>query len=182
MSKTDEFEKSALVHLTAVYRTAMAMCSPKEVAEDMVQITFAKAFERFGSFKTETNCKAWLLKILRNTWIDYLRQNRIKTDPILFEDNLVAKDEAEETQWSNAQDLLENFSDEQVIQALQKLPDEQRLTLFLIDVEQLSQEDVANITGVAVGTVKSRTSRARSALKTSLTTYAKDMNFIRGES
>lgn len=182
MSLSDNFEKTALVHLTAVYRTAVAICSPKDVAEDMVQITFTKAFERFGSFEQGTNCKAWLLRILRNTWIDYLRRHGAKPDSISLDEDLVARDAPEETVWSNAEDLLENFSDEQVIQALQRLPDEQRLTLFLVDVEQLSQEDVADITHVAVGTVKSRTSRARATLKKSLSTYAKDMNLMRGES
>ncbi|NQV32797.1 MAG: sigma-70 family RNA polymerase sigma factor [Phycisphaeraceae bacterium] len=182
MSLSEDFEKTALVHLTAVYRAAMAICRPQDVAEDMVQITFTKAFERFGSFTQGTNCKAWLLSILRNTWIDYLRRHRSKPDPISLDEDPVARDTPEETVWSNAEDLLENFSDEQVIQALQRLPDEQRLTLFLIDVEQLSQEDVAEITDVAVGTVKSRTSRARATLKTSLTTYATDMNLMKGES
>jgi RNA polymerase sigma-70 factor (ECF subfamily) len=182
MSLSEDFEKTALVHLTAVYRTAVAICRPKDVAEDMVQITFTKAFERFGSFKQGTNCKAWLLRILRNTWIDHLRRHRSTPDPISLDEDLVARDMPAETVWSNAEDLLENFSDEQVIQALQRLPDEQRLTLFLVDVEQLSQADVADITNVAVGTVKSRTSRARATLKTSLATYATDMNYMKGES
>jgi len=182
MSLSEDFEKTALVHLTAVSRTALAICRPRDVAEDMVQITFTKAFERFGSFNQGTNCKAWLLRILRNTWIDYLRRHRFESDSMpLYEDG-VDRDTPEETVWSNAEDLLENFSDEQVIHALQQLPDEQRLTLFLVDVEQLSQEDVADITDVAVGTVKSRTSRARAALKKRLSTYAKDMNFMKGDS
>ena len=79
------------------------------------------------------------------------------------------------------QDLLENFSDEQVVRALKELPDEKRLTLFLIDVEQLSQEEVAEIMDVAVGTVKSRTSRARVVLKEKLLSYAKEMGFLGSE-
>jgi len=182
MSVSDDFEETAMVHLNAIYRTAMAMCSPTDVAEDMVQITFAKAFESFGSFKQGTNCKAWLMRILRNTWIDFLRSRRAESGQVSLEEDLAAKDSSGETVWSNAQDLLENFSDEQVIGALQRLPDEQRLTLFLVDVEQLSQEEVAEITDVPVGTVKSRTGRARSALKTCLAKYAKDMNYTRGVS
>ncbi len=81
------------------------------------------------------------------------------------------------TVWSDAEDLLENFSDEQVIEALRRLPEDQRLTLFLTDVEQLNQQEVAEITGVPVGTVKSRTSRARSELKSYLLSYAKEMGF-----
>jgi RNA polymerase sigma-70 factor (ECF subfamily) len=77
--------------------------------------------------------------------------------------------------------LLDNFSDEQVIDALRRLPEDQRLTLFLVDVEQLSQQEVAEIMGVAIGTVKSRTSRARNELKGLLLSYAKEMGFARNE-
>ena len=73
--------------------------------------------------------------------------------------------------------MLENFSDEQIIKALTRLADDQRLTLYLVDVEGFSQGDVAKITGVAVGTVKSRTSRARAALKGSLASYAEEMGW-----
>ena len=86
-----------------------------------------------------------------------------------------------ETVWSNAQDILENFSDDHVIRALNQLPEDMRFTLFLIDVEQLGQKEVAEITDVAVGTVKSRTSRARAGLKEKLTSYAQEMGLVGGE-
>ncbi|NQV31764.1 MAG: sigma-70 family RNA polymerase sigma factor [Phycisphaeraceae bacterium] len=182
MGLNEDFEQIAMTHLTAVYKAAVAVCGNKDVAEDIAQTTLLKAYERFDSFEKGTNCKAWLLSILRNTWIDHLRSQKRKPDQRPLEEDLEAKDGPDETVWSNADDLLNNFSDERVIWALQRLPDEQRLTLFLIDVEQLSQEEVAEITGVAVGTVKSRASRARSALKMSLAAYAKEMNFMGGES
>jgi len=182
MGLNEDFEKCVMVHLNAVYRAAMALCGKQDVAEDMVQITFLKAYERFGSFKKGTHCRAWLLSILRNTWIDTLRQRRFGVTHVPLEDNLVAEPTTPESVWSNAEDLLQNFSDEQVIKALQQLPADQRLTLFLVDVEGLSQEEIAEITQVAVGTVKSRASRARTALKSRLAAYAKDMHFTRGES
>ncbi len=85
---------------------------------------------------------------------------------------------AEETAWTCTADILENFSDENVIRALKQLPDEQRLTVFLVDVEQLSHEEVAEITDVAVGTVKSRSSRGRAALRRTLLAYARDLGFL----
>lgn len=182
MDLNDDFEQTAMVHLTAVYRTAVALCGRQDLAEDMVQSTMLKAFERFSSFTKGTNCKAWLLCILRHTWIDFLRRRRFESRQVPLEEDLAAPGKAEETTWSNAEDLLENFSDEQVIQALQRLPDEQRLTLFLVDVEGLSQDEVAAITEVAVGTVKSRASRGRAALKASLMSYAQDMHLLRDES
>ena len=168
MNPNDEFERIAMVHLTAVYRAAIALCGNPDLAEDLVQNTMLKAYERFGSFTQGTHCKAWLLCILRNTWIDHLRKRNNKPTVQSLEEDMVAQSKTEKTTWTDANDLLENFTDEQVIKALQRLPEDQRLTLYLVDVEQLSQDEIATITEVAVGTVKSRASRARSALKQSL--------------
>ncbi|MCD6394262.1 MAG: sigma-70 family RNA polymerase sigma factor [Planctomycetes bacterium] len=181
MTLRSRFEKTACAHIDAVYRAAFALCGARETAGDLVQTTFLKAFENFGSFKTDTNCKAWLMRILRNTWIDRLRRQKTAGPHLpLDEDGLEHKPVAIETVWSNPQDLLENFSDEQVIKALASLADDQRLTLFLVDVEGFSQEDVAKITGVAVGTVKSRTSRARAALREHLSSWAEEMGWTGG--
>jgi RNA polymerase sigma-70 factor (ECF subfamily) len=86
-----------------------------------------------------------------------------------------------ETVWSDAEDLLENFSGDQIIKAMSNLPEDQRLTLYLTDVEGLDHEEVSEIMEVAVGTVKSRVSRARARLKTMLSAYDKEMGLNRGE-
>ena len=144
----------------------MALCGWSEEADDLAQETFLRALERFELFEPGTNCKAWLLRILRNIRIDRLRKMNLTGQALPLEEAIVAEPISEDTPaWSNAQDLLDNFSDEHVINALRGLPEEQRMTLFLIDVEQLSQNEVAEIMGVATGTVKSRTSRGRTALK-----------------
>jgi RNA polymerase sigma-70 factor, ECF subfamily len=179
---TASFEEVALPHMNVVFRTALALCGNAHQAEDLVQTTFVKALERFDSFRLGTNCKAWLCQIVRNLWIDQLRHKKVVGQELPVEEELLEEPaRTNETAWSNAQDLLENFSDEQVIKALNQLPEDQRLTLFLIDVEQFSQEEVAKITEVAVGTVKSRTSRARKELKENLSAYAQDMGLLRGE-
>lgn len=179
---TTSFERTALPHLNAVYRAAVALCGRSEEADDLVQVTFLKAMERFSSFKNGSNCRAWLLTILRHTWIDELRRRRRQEIPMELDENLIVQPPTEEASaWTDARDLLENFSDDEVIEALQRLPDEQRLTLFLIDVEQYSQEEVAEITDTAVGTVKSRTSRARNNLKQQLKEYAVNRGYARGE-
>jgi len=176
--RPERFEQLALPNLDNVYRAAVALCGRSNEADDLTQTTFVKALERFDTFEPGSNCKAWLFQILRNTWIDQLRHKKVVGRTVPLDEALVAKEASvEETVWSDAEDLLENFSDDQIIQAMRQLPDDQRLTLFLVDVEQLSQQEVAKITGVAVGTVKSRTSRARSELKNRLMPYAKDMGF-----
>ncbi|MHC4293527.1 MAG: sigma-70 family RNA polymerase sigma factor [Planctomycetota bacterium] len=153
---------------------------PEETAEDMVQTTYLKAFENFSSFTKGTNCKAWLMRILRNTWIDQLRHQKISGIELPLNEEL-ADEERSETVWSNAQDLLENFSDEDVIKALMKLGEDQRLTLYLVDVEGFTQMEVAEIMDITVGTVKSRTSRGRDALKRSLSSYAREKRIKGGE-
>lgn len=167
-------------HLDAVYRAAVALCGRSGDADDLAQETFLRAFERFELFQTGTNCKAWLLQILRNIWIDRLRKMNVTGRALPLEESLVAEQaDRDDLTWSNSEDLLENFSDEQVVNALRQLPEDQRLTLFLMDVEQLSQNEVAEIMGIAVGTVKSRTSRGRAALKRTLGSHAKKIGLVR---
>ncbi len=179
MANISEFENTATPYVDAVYRTAFALSGRQEKAEDLTQDTFAKALERFDSFRLGTNCKAWLLRILRNTWIDELRHMRVVGPQVAINEAILpAPEHAEKTVWTSAADILDNFSDEEVIRAMRQLPDEQRLTAFLIDVEQLSHEEVAEITDVAVGTVKSRTSRARAALRQMLLAHARDLGFL----
>lgn len=179
MESPERFEQIALPYLDSVYRAAVAVCRRTDEAEDLTQTTFLKAFERFHMFQPGTNCKAWLLQIMRNLWIDRVRHRRVTGTPIsLDEELLVTAPEADARPWSDARDLLENFSDEQVIQALKRLSPDQRLTLYLMDVEQLSEKEVAEITGTASGTVKSRTSRARRELKKYLQAYAEEMGFV----
>ena len=180
MADRDKFDSIALPYLDTIYRAAVALCGRAENAEDLVQATYLKALERFESFRPGTNCRAWLLRILRNTWIDQLRHIKIAGPEMRIEENLVAANPSQqETAWSNANDILENFSDEQVIKALGELSEEQRLTLFLVDVEDFSHEEVGEIMEVAIGTVKSRSSRARAALRQKLLEHARRLGFMR---
>ena len=183
MADKNTFEKVAVSYLDAVYRAAVAMCGDVDKASDLVQATYLKALQRFDSFRPGTNCKAWLMTILRNTWIDDLRHRRtVGPEFPLTEGVIRERPHAEPTVWNDANDVLENFGDADVIQALGELPEQQRLTLFLMDVEELSQEEVAQITGVAVGTVKSRTSRARALLKDRLLDHARAVGLVKRES
>ena len=176
------FEENVLPHLDMVYRTALALCGSSENAEDIAQCSILRALERFETFTPGTNSKAWLLQIVRNIWRDQLRLQKRRGNVLPIDEEMITEEKTEsKVVWTDAQELLEKFSDEQVIKALSHLPDDQRLTLFLIDVEQFSQDEVAEITGVSVGTVKSRTSRARSALKDRLFFYATEMGLRRGE-
>lgn len=172
----EQFEKQAMPHLDSVYRAAVALCGRVHQAEELVQTTYVKALGRFDTFRRGSDCRAWLMQILRNTWIDTLRHNRIVGHTVSADQiDLPQPTRPTETTWSDPNDLLENFADQQIIRALAELPPDQRLALFLADVEQCDHNHIAEITGVAVGTVKSRTSRARAALKTKLADHAKNL-------
>lgn len=176
MADAAEFERVTIAHLDSVLRAALALCGDRDRAEDLVQETYLKALGRFESFRKGTNCKAWLMRILRNAWIDRLRRLKVAGPAVpLDETVLAAADDEPETPWTDAHDVLEKFSDAEVIRALRTLSDDQRLALVLVDVEEMRHEDVAEILGVAVGTVKSRTSRARAKLKTLLRAHANDL-------
>ena len=165
-----------MVHLDGVLRAALALCGDRDMAEDLVQETYLKALGRFASFRTGTNCKAWLVRILRNAWIDRLRHRKVAgPDVPLDERALAGPDDDGDAPWTDATDVLEMFADEQVIAALQTLTDDQRLALVLVDVEGMSHQDVAEVLGVAGGTVKSRTGRARAKLRTLLRQHAHDL-------
>jgi len=177
MAETAEFDALAMPHLDGVLRVALALCGGRDEAEDLVQETYLKALSRFASFRTGTNCKAWLVRILRNAWIDRLRHRKVAGPDVPLDEQALAGpgDDENEAPWSEAADVLEMFGDEQVIAALQTLSDDQRLALVLVDVEGMAHEDVAEILGVAGGTVKSRTGRARAKLRTLLRQHAHDL-------
>ena len=174
------YDQLVLPHLDALFRAAMAICGSRQEAEDLTQTTLVRALERFDTFKPGTHCRAWLYRILRNLWTDRLRHMKVVGSSRSIDDEVMELEDEhpEEVIWSNAQDLLENFSDDQVIKAMRQLPEEQRLSLFLTEVERFSYREVAEMTGVAIGTVKSRINRARALLTQKLQDYAKEMGFL----
>ena len=175
----NDFERIALPYLDNVYRAALVLSGKGDRADDLAQQTFLKALSQFGSFRRGSNCRAWLLKILRNTWIDGLRHLKVAGPTVPVEEAALAGEpEPEGTTWSNADDVLDNFADEQVIAALRQLPGDQRLALFLVDVEGIPHDEAAEILGVAPGTIKSRTSRARAVLKNILIDHARDLGVV----
>jgi RNA polymerase sigma-70 factor (ECF subfamily) len=190
----ERFESLAMPHIDAVYRAALALCGRTDQADDLVQVTYLKAWEKFRTFQEGTNCKAWLMRILRNSRIDQLRRQGLVQFLPLDEDALSAEhpqapirvgtdlglpQENTAAAVPDAATMLESFSDQQVIEALAQLPPDQRLALLLADVERMDHQEIAAVLEVPVGTVKSRTSRARAALREKLLAHAKDLGFVK---
>lgn len=179
MADKENFEEAAMPYLDNVFKMAFTLCRSRSQADDLTQTTFMKAFRQFGSFQMGTNCGAWLLRILRNTWVDHLRHEKVAGPTVPIDETVLAvPPQADLSEWNDVADILDRFSDEQVINALGMLPEEQRLAIFLVDVEEMSQEGAAEMLNVPVGTIKSRTSRARLKLKTLLMAHAEDLGLL----
>ncbi len=173
------FEREALPHLDAIYRVGLRLCGNETQAEDLAQETMLKAFRAWHQYRPGTNVRAWLLTILRNTFINEYRKRRRG-----FSEVDVGEIEAF-TVFPEGQDtdpegrFFDRLVDDDVIKAIDALPDEFRETLVLSDVEGLAYQEIAEITGVPVGTVKSRIFRARKVLQRQLYEYAVEMGYIR---
>lgn len=186
-----EFEDIAMEHVDSLYSMAMRLVFNKEEAEDLVQETYLKAYRFFNTFQKGTNIKAWLFKILRNTFINKYRKTANSPGEIFYEDvesvnsNLAYKQENDASELADTLESkcseLGNFMEDDVKHAIDSLPVEYKEAILLSDVEELSYNEIAEITNVPIGTVKSRLNRARKMLQKSLWEYAKDRGFIKRE-
>jgi RNA polymerase sigma-70 factor, ECF subfamily len=153
-----------------VLRTALFLTRNPAEADDLAQDTLMKAFNAIATFDSATNAKAWLLTILRNTRIDRLRSAaRTSGDVSLDQAELDLPGPApaadSSAAWSDPDAMVEQFSDQRIIDALHQLPEAIRWTLLLVDVEQLDFQFAAQILGVPPGTAKSRAHRGRQMLR-----------------
>ena len=188
-NRRKEFEDIALEHIDSLYSMAIRLVFNKEAAEDLVQETYLKAYRFFDTFQKGTNIKAWLFKILRNTFINKYRKTVHLPGEVFYEDvesvnsNLSYKQEIDSAELTDTLEGkyndLGNLMEDDVKHAIDSLPIEYKEAILLSDVEELSYNDIAEITNVPVGTVKSRLNRGRKLLQKSLWEYAKDRGFIK---
>lgn len=188
-NRRKEFEEDAMQHIDSLYNMALRFTFNKEEAEDLVQETYLKAYRFFDSFEKGTNIKAWLFKILRNTFINKYRKRISIPNEILHEDIETVNPDISDKQdgQSEGQEIsleskyasLENLMEDDVKQAIDNLPVEYREAILFSDVEEMSYKDIAEITNVPIGTVKSRLNRGRKLLQKALWDYAKERGFIK---
>jgi len=178
-SRAREFETEALVYLDTVYDAAMRLTQNRVEAEDLTQDTFVRAYRFFEKYERGTNCRAWLLKIMTNLFIN--RFNKIKSGPEIsrFDDDLryLCDDAPVNTSYiENADfDIDEVFNglvDDDITRLLAQLPEDFRISIVLCDIQGFSYADVAEATNVSIGTVKSRLFRARRRLRKGLWQWA----------
>ncbi len=173
------FEQEALPHLDAVYRVALRLSGDPSQAEDLSQETMLKAYRSWHQYQPGTNARAWLLTILRHTFINQYRRtkhHKATVDVTEVEHYTVFHDVQDADPEGT---FFDQIIDEEIYQAIDALPDEFRETVVLSDVEGLSYAEIAEITGVPVGTVKSRLYRGRRLLQKQLYDYAVEMGYLK---
>lgn len=179
MADQANFETDAMQYAPQLYSAALRMTRSPADAEDVVQETFLKAFRAYDSYTEGTNLKAWLYRILTNTYINkYRKQQRRPSEVELGElqDLYLFKrlGEASGATQSAEADMLDAFVDTDVIEALESLPETFRLPVLLADVDGFSYKEIAEMLDIPIGTVMSRLHRGRKALQKKLWDVAEE--------
>lgn len=173
--KANLFEKAFYPQMNALYNFAFKLTLDEDDANDLVQETYLKAFRFIESFEQGTNVKAWLFRILKNSFINDYRKKKREPSGVDYqeiEEFYNNEDAKIQVTTDLRTEIFKNMVGDEVSSALKKLPVDFRLIILLCDLEGFSYEEIAKIIDIPIGTVRSRLHRARQLLKEMLTQYA----------
>ncbi len=180
-AKQEAFAAWALPHMDHVHSACLYLTRRKEEAEDLLQETFLRAYRFWHQFTPGTNCRAWLMTILRNTFKNRYRERYRDRHTVEFDESMCELDGAlyDRLERTNPEEIIASqLLDGQVEAALKALPIEFLEVIVLVDVQELTYEETAAIVGRPVGTIRSRLSRGRRLLQTALTGYAQQRGHL----
>ncbi len=167
------FTKEILPHASSIHHFALRLAGDRAAAQDLTQETLFRAYRFLNRYTARTNAKAWLFRILRNTFINHYRKASKHPTSSLEEHNENAIYNVEDTYaYHNYQDPVEGLFGDEVSKALMELPEDFRTLVILADVEGFSYKEIGHILGIPIGTIRSRLHRARKILRELLAEYA----------
>lgn len=175
-SKHADFEREAMPHMAALYNFALRMTGNPDDAHDLVQETYLKAYRFWDKFEPGTNCKAWLFRIMKNSYINLYRKEVKEPEKVDFDDvqdfyNTIRASTVDSNDLQEK--LFSGLLDDEVNAALAELPDDFRTVVILCDIEGFTYEEIAEFVECPIGTVRSRLHRGRKMLQKALVDYAR---------
>ncbi len=175
LQKQQDFQEEIIPHLDSIYNFALRLTADPNDAEDLVQDTIVKAYRFFHSYEKGTNAKAWLFRILKNSYINNYRKKSKQPHQVDYSE-VETYYESIRSEQSDTTDLetrmYRDMMDDTLSSALKRIPEDFRTVVMLCDVEGFSYEEIANMLDVPIGTIRSRLHRGRNLLKAQLTEYA----------
>ncbi|AEI47461.1 sigma-70 family RNA polymerase sigma factor [Runella slithyformis] len=179
--KNDIFNREFMPHINSMYNFAFRLTMDEDDANDLVQDTYLKAFRFISSFERGTNAKAWLFRILKNSFINDYRKRSKEPSKVDYQEVETTYNSEEAAEVDHTTDLrvetVQDMIGDEVATALNSLPVDFRTVIILCDIEGFTYEEMAKILDIPIGTVRSRLHRARNLLKDKLKVYASSMGY-----
>ena len=179
--KQNDFESVTMQHQPALYNYALKVAANSDDASDLVQETYYKAYKNYHQFENGTNSKAWMFMILKNTFINNYRKMKREPAKVDYDDieDVYEKIKSDQIDDNNLDlDFYNNLLDDELSEALSKLPAKMKDVFLLYDLEGYTYEEIAELVNVPTGTVRSRLHRARKILQEELFGYAKVNGYL----
>lgn len=181
LNRQQKFENETVPHQDALYNYALKIARNADDAQDLLQETYYKAYKNYHQFENGTNSKAWMFMILKNTFINNYRKTKREPAKIDYDEiediyENIKSDQAEDNNLDL--DFYNNLLDDELSEALSKIPAKMREVFLLCDLEGYSYEEIAEIVNIPIGTVRSRLHRARKLLQDELFGYAKVNGYL----